>query len=110
MIVAAITRIAQTVDSRPTENPERIVVAGPVWEDSAISFTGCRSVEVKCSVSRWMTLARTSPMTTDQKTRMSSTYVSATKYTASAERAAEMKKPRLMAFIPCSVSLRGVTV
>ncbi len=46
MIVAAITRIAQTVDSRPTENPERIVVAGPVWEDSAISFTGFRLVEV----------------------------------------------------------------
>ncbi len=30
MITAPITRIAHTVDSRPTAKPLRIVVAGPV--------------------------------------------------------------------------------
>ena len=57
----AITRMAHTVDSSPVANPDRIVVAGPVSEDSAISFTGFRLVDVKCSVSSWITEARIRP-------------------------------------------------
>ena len=53
--------MAHTVDSRPTENPDRITVAAPVWEDSATSFTGRLVVEVKCSVRIWMTEARMRP-------------------------------------------------
>ena len=45
-----MARMAQTVDSRPMEMPARVVVAGPVRAASAISRTGGRSVEVKCSV------------------------------------------------------------
>ena len=39
-IVIAITSIDQTEDSKPTETPERINVAGPVSADFFISFTG----------------------------------------------------------------------
>ena len=46
----AMAMIAHTDDSRPMAIPERTVVAGPVRADSAISRTGLRSVEVKCSV------------------------------------------------------------
>ncbi len=48
----AIAMIDHTVDSRPLEIPERIVVAGPVRVDAAISCTGCVSVDVKYSVRR----------------------------------------------------------
>ena len=37
-------RTLQTVDSSPIEKPDRIVVAGPVWVDSAISCTGLNFV------------------------------------------------------------------
>ena len=46
MIAPATARSAHTVDSIPTANPERMVVAGPVWDASAISCTGLRVVEV----------------------------------------------------------------
>ena len=46
----AMAMIAHTDDSRPMAKPESTVVAGPVRADSAISLTGLRSVEVKCSV------------------------------------------------------------
>jgi len=45
----AMAMMAQTEDSRPMENPASTVVAGPVRADSAISFTGPRSVEVNSS-------------------------------------------------------------
>src|SRR5919198_1039122 len=102
-------RIAHTVDSRPVANPDRMTVAGPVTEDSAMSLTGLRVVEVKCSVRTWMRLARTRPMNTAQNTRRSPTYDAAKKTTPTADAAADRKNPRLMAFIPCSVSLRGDT-
>ncbi len=60
--------MAHTEDSRPEEMPERTVVAGPVRADSAISRTGAVSVEVKYSVSRLTTWARTRPMTTAHAT------------------------------------------
>ena len=53
-----------TVDSRPIEKPDRIVVAGPVTVDSAISWTGLYFVSVKYCVRTWITLARTSPIAT----------------------------------------------
>ena len=40
MIAPAMISTDHTVDSRPIENPERIVVARPVTVDSAISWTG----------------------------------------------------------------------
>ena len=64
MMSPAITMIDHTVDSRPTENPARTVVAGPVTVDSAISCTGRCFVSVKCCVSTWITLARISPNAT----------------------------------------------
>jgi hypothetical protein len=57
----AMMRTAHTVDSRPTENPDRIVVAGPVFVASAISRTGLYFVSVKYCVRTWITLARISP-------------------------------------------------
>jgi hypothetical protein len=52
------------VDSIPTEKPDRIVVAGPVTVDSAISCTGLYFVSVKYWVSTWITAASTSPIET----------------------------------------------
>ena len=45
----------QTVDSSPIEKPDRIVVAGPVSVDSAISWTGLNFVSVKYCVRTWIT-------------------------------------------------------
>ena len=56
--------MAHTDDSRPRAMPERTVVAGPVRADSAISLTGLRSVEVKCSVIWLATSTRTTPVRT----------------------------------------------
>ncbi len=64
MIAAAMIRIDHTVDSSPTENPDRIVVAGPVRVDSAISWTGLNFVSVKYCVSTWITEASTRPNAT----------------------------------------------
>jgi hypothetical protein len=97
------------VDSSPVAKPDRMVVAGPVNDDSAISWTGLRRVDVKCSVRIWITLARSSPMTTATKGRRVSMYSHERRNTPTAEAKAETKNPRLMAFIPCSVSLRGET-
>ena len=72
MIAPPISRIDHTVDSSPTENPDSTVVAAPVCEDSATSRTGLRVVDVKCSVSSWMPVARPRPMTTAQNGRRSS--------------------------------------
>src|SRR5579863_3270629 len=49
-MATAIARMAHTVDSSPKAMPDKTVVAGPVRADSAISRTGGRSVDVKCSV------------------------------------------------------------
>jgi hypothetical protein len=71
-ITAAMMRIDQTVDSRPIAKPDRIVVAGPVWVDSAISCTGLYFVSVKYCVRIWITLARISPNRTATAGRTSS--------------------------------------
>ncbi len=60
--------MAHTDDSRPMAKPDSTVVAGPVRADSAISRTGARSVEVNCSVIWLATRARTTPVSTAQKT------------------------------------------
>ena len=65
--------MAQTADSSPMEKPDSTVVAGPVRADSAISRTGDRSVEVNCSVIWLATRARTTPVSTAQKTLRSCT-------------------------------------
>ena len=62
----ATAMIAQTDDSRPIAKPASTVVAGPVRADSAISLTGCRSVEVKCSVMRLAASERPTPVSTAQ--------------------------------------------
>jgi hypothetical protein len=67
-----MTRIDQTVDSRPIAKPDRIVVAGPVCVDSAISCTGLNFVSVKYCVRSWITLARISPNSTATAGRRSS--------------------------------------
>ncbi len=63
-MATTIAMIAHTDDSRPMAMPARTVVAGPVRADSAISRTGLRSVEVKCSVIRLATSIRTTPVRT----------------------------------------------
>jgi hypothetical protein len=60
------------VDSRPRAKPDRIVVAGPVWVDSAISCTGRNFVSVKYCVRTWMMLARIRPIRTATAGRSSS--------------------------------------
>src|SRR3954453_21834983 len=106
---APMMRIDHTVDSRPIENPARIVVAAPVCDAAATSCTGLRSVEVKYSVRTWMTAARIRPNDTAMPGFQDFMYMSESTSTAAAEMTAERKKPRLMAFIPPSVSLRGDT-
>src|SRR2546428_11579501 len=101
--------IDQTVDSSPIEKPDRIVVAGPVTVASAMSCTGLYLVSVKYCVRTWITLARISPSSTATAGRKESMYTLEITNTARAETAAERKKTRLIAFIPCSVSLRGAT-
>ena len=64
MIAPAMISTDHTVDSRPIENPDRIVVAGPVTVDSAISWTGLYLVSVKYWVRTWITLASSKPITT----------------------------------------------
>ncbi len=63
-IATAMATIAHTVDSSPVLIPDSTVVAGPVRDASAISWTGSRSVEVKYSVRRLTSWARTRPVTT----------------------------------------------
>ena len=109
LMAPPITRIDHTVDSRPIENPDRIVVAGPVTVDSAISWTGRNFVSVKYCVRTWITLARTSPMMTASAGLIEFMYTREITMTAAAEMAADRKKPRLIAFMPCSSSERGVT-
>ena len=99
----------QTVDSRPSEKPDRIVVAGPVTVDSAISWTGLNFVSVKYCVRIWITEASTSPISTAANGFQLFVTSSETKNTITAESPAEMKKPRLIAFMPCSSSERAFT-
>src|SRR2546425_11314699 len=105
MIAPPITRMAHTVDSSPVANPDRIVVAGPVNDDSAISLTGLRLVEVKCSVKSWITLAGISPNATAQNVRRSFVEAIERRRTPMAGARAGGKKPRVVAFLPCSGSL-----
>ena len=63
-MATTIAMIAHTDDSRPRAMPARVVVAGPVRADSAISRTGLRSVEVKCSVIWLATSMRMTPVST----------------------------------------------
>ena len=51
-----------TLASMPTASPDRIVVAEPVWVDSAISCTGLRLIEVKREVSGLKMTAKPTPM------------------------------------------------
>src|SRR4051794_19203131 len=64
IIAAPITSADHTVDSSPIENPDRIVVAGPVTVEAAISCTGLNFVSVKYWVIFWMTDASTRPIKT----------------------------------------------
>ena len=64
IIAPAMMSADHTVDSSPIEKPDRIVVAGPVTVDSAISWTGRNFVSVKYWVRIWISEARTSPMIT----------------------------------------------
>ena len=110
MMAAATARSAHTVDSMPTEKPDRIVVAAPVLEAFAISWTGARVVSVKCCVRTWMTAERARPMRTAKNMRTLCAYQCATAITATADSTAETKNPRLIARIPCSFSDRGATM
>ena len=58
---APINRAEYTADSRPSEMPDRMTVAGPVSDVLATSSTGRRSVSVKYAVNCWMTTARMMP-------------------------------------------------
>ena len=117
--------------------PDRITVAGPVKELLATSLTGRRLVSVKYAVSCWMTAASTMPMRTApmasqrglnvltlmptrapespvRTTPLSWAIVAGRKtkaamITRTAEMAAEMKKPRLMALMPDRSPVRGDT-
>ena len=51
-----------TLASMPTARPERMVVADPVWVDSAISSTGLRLMDVNSEVSGLKTTANPTPM------------------------------------------------
>ena len=66
----AMAMMAHTDDSSPMAMPASTVVAGPVRADSAISRTGLRSVEVKCSVIWLATRARMTPVRTAQNALM----------------------------------------
>src|SRR4029453_9384814 len=105
----AMIRIDQTVDPRPIAKPERIVVAGPGWVDLAISWTGLNFVSVKYCVRIWITPARVGRNSTAQGGPRTSMETGLVTKAAAAEIAADRKKPRLIARIPCSSSLRGVT-
>jgi len=48
----------------PLDVPDKMTVAGPVSEASAMSWTGRRFISVKYPVSNWMALASTMPMNT----------------------------------------------
>src|SRR5215216_614621 len=63
-MVKAITSTDHTDDSKPTETPLRIKVAGPVSADRLISLTGAAWVPVKYSVRRSIKIARTTPTPT----------------------------------------------
>ena len=108
-MAAPISNADHTVDSSPTENPDRIVVAGPVTVASAISCTGLYFASVKYCVRTWINDARMRPISTAANGRQSFVTSSEATKTTAAESAAEMKKPRLIAFIPCSSSERGAT-
>ena len=101
--------MAHTADSRPTEKPDSTVVAGPVTVESATSFTGLYFVSVKYWVRTWITDASTSPIATAMPGRQLSMYTTEIASTAAAEMTAEKKNPRLIDFMPCSSSERGVT-
>src|SRR5436305_9329574 len=101
----AMAMIAQTELSRPDEMPESTVVAGPVRADSAISLTGAVSVDVKYSVIRLATWARTRPTTTAPNMRQPTletapaglpTYTRASTSVPSTVRTPAVRKPRLI--------------
>src|SRR5512139_4116384 len=72
-----MTISAHTLDSIPTDRPERIVVAGPVSVDSTISLTGGFFVDVKYEVNGLNATARPTPMAVSIPIRQSLAYVSA---------------------------------
>src|ERR1700722_7822081 len=63
-MATAMAMIAHTVDSSPSAIPDSTAVAGPVRVDSAISLTGPRSVDVKCSVIWLATSTKMTPVST----------------------------------------------
>src|SRR5512139_3059173 len=75
--LVAITISAHTLDSIPTDKPDRIVVAGPVSVDSTISLTGGFLVDVKYEVNGLNATARPTPIAVSIPIRQSPTYVSA---------------------------------
>src|SRR5512139_2589749 len=72
-----MTISAHTLDSIPTDKPERIVVAGPVSVDSTISLTGGFFVDVKYEVKGLNATARPTPIAVSIPMRQSPTYASA---------------------------------
>ena len=66
-----ITSNAHTLDSMPTDKPERMVVAGQVSVDSTISLTGGFLVEVKYEVKGLKATARPTPMAVNMPMRQS---------------------------------------
>jgi hypothetical protein len=105
-MATAMAMIAHTDDSRPDEVPESTVVAGPVSAASAMSRTGVVSVDVKYSVMRLATWARTRPTTTAPNMRRPTlpslpsgsrpTYFHATIRVPMTVRMPAVRKPRLI--------------
>ena len=60
-MVTAMATMPHTEDSRPSDRPARIRVAGPVFAAEAISVTGFLSAAVKYSVSLPMIWVSTMP-------------------------------------------------
>ena len=69
-----MTTRAQTLDSMPTDKPERMVVAGPVLVEVTISFTGGLRVAVKYDVSGLKATASPTPIAVRIARRISSAY------------------------------------
>ncbi|KKU47976.1 MAG: hypothetical protein UX67_C0025G0002 [Candidatus Woesebacteria bacterium GW2011_GWF2_46_8] len=103
-MVTPMARIAHTVEEKPETSPERMTVAGPVWDCLAMSLTGLWS-PVAYSVRRKMTTERTMPMVVATASRMSPAMAPARTKKPTMETAAEMPKERMMAFMPSLISV-----
>src|SRR5512136_1610950 len=79
MKLSAITQSAQTLDSIPTDSPDRIEVAAPVVVALTISLTGAFLVEVKYDVSGLKATAKPTPIAVSAARRKSCAYNQARK-------------------------------